>query len=42
MGLEDRAMMRAMYGSTVLHPCDARRDAGIDRRAIAEAVKRLR
>jgi transketolase len=36
MGLEDLAMMRAVYGSTVLYPCDANQTAAL----VAEMVDR--
>jgi len=36
MGLEDMAMMRAVHGSTVLHPCDANQTA----RLVAEMADR--
>jgi transketolase len=36
MGLEDMAMMRAVHGSTVLHPCDANQTA----RLVAEMAER--
>src|SRR5258708_25366833 len=29
MGLEDRAALRAIYGSTVLYPCDANQTAAL-------------
>ena len=32
MALEDLAMMRAVYGSTVLYPCDANQTAAAGRR----------
>jgi transketolase len=35
MGLEDLAMMRALYGSTVVYPCDANQTADLLRQLIA-------
>ncbi|MGP3936382.1 transketolase [Nonomuraea sp. KM88] len=43
MGLEDLAMMRALYGSTVLYPCDANQTASlIAEMAGVEGVSYLR
>jgi transketolase len=43
MGLEDLAMMRALYGSTVLYPCDANQTAKlVAAMADAEGISYLR
>jgi transketolase len=43
MALEDLAMMRAVHGSTVLHPCDANQTAGlVAKMADTEGISFLR